>query len=635
MSQIDITTGRSPSLPTLEANEPVVPPTWALWERRLIDVMNEAGVAFVRRYTRPDGTILWRDDWPGMDGSDDAYESFYTFPLLYLIGGSEEIHQLARKEWDAITWQWTEYGQVYREFDAYYDWMHHGESNLYLYFLALADPTVLMDRQRAARFAGFYIGEDPEAANYDAERRLIRSPLNGSRGPRLEISREDWSTHRDVLRHFPAPFEDVPGIPPGARAEWNDDAIFTSILEMMNRRMARGDVPLNLLATSLVTHAYLYDGAQKYRDWVLDYLNAWRQRTEVNGGITPDNIGLSGAIGEYMEGKWWGGYYGYRWPHGVNNLLEAVVVAGANAVLLTGDPSHLDLARSQLDLQWSLGREEDGEWRVPHKHLDAGWTDFRPMSPALPIQMWNISQTAEDLARITRLPSPERWNRELTVRAVGWAPGAAWFRYIAGSFPDFPETILQATYREVCRTLDLIRSDTADPKSVYIQHWVERDPVQCEALVQLTMGAPYPIYHGGLLHCRVCYFDPEKRRPGLPDDVAALGEKIEAEGFRLNLVNLDPLRPRRVVAQAGAFGEHRFTGVRTADGKTERSLDSPWLEIALGPGAGVTLDLATARYANEPRYRHPWEPAVQDRDLIQQRTPDVDPGALLFFPDWE
>ncbi len=26
------------------------------------------------------------------------------------------------------------------EYDAYYDWMHHGESNLFFYFLGLANP---------------------------------------------------------------------------------------------------------------------------------------------------------------------------------------------------------------------------------------------------------------------------------------------------------------------------------------------------------------------------------------------------------------------------------------------------------------------------------------------------------------
>jgi hypothetical protein len=36
-----------------------------------------------------DGTLIWRDRWPGMDGSDDPYEGFMNMPLLYALGGSE------------------------------------------------------------------------------------------------------------------------------------------------------------------------------------------------------------------------------------------------------------------------------------------------------------------------------------------------------------------------------------------------------------------------------------------------------------------------------------------------------------------------------------------------------------------
>ena len=36
----------------------------------------------------------------------------------------------------------------------------------------------------------------------------------------------------------------------------------------------QGDIPMNLLATSLMTHAYLYAPADKakYKTWVLEYL---------------------------------------------------------------------------------------------------------------------------------------------------------------------------------------------------------------------------------------------------------------------------------------------------------------------------------------------------------------------------
>ncbi|GIX06489.1 MAG: hypothetical protein KatS3mg115_0892 [Candidatus Poribacteria bacterium] len=202
-----------------------------------------------------------------MDGSDDGYESFGTFPLYALLTGSETVEALARLEWEAVTWQFTQYGQVYREFDAYYDWMHHGESYTYLYYLALVDPTVYRDRVRAERFAALYLGEDPEAPNWDPELRMIRSPINGSRGPRFTMTAEDWVTHRPVLANYLLPYEDIPGLEtddPFSKADWTDDRLFEAILQAMNQRMVPGDVPLNLTATSLVTHAYLYTGEEKY-----------------------------------------------------------------------------------------------------------------------------------------------------------------------------------------------------------------------------------------------------------------------------------------------------------------------------------------------------------------------------------
>jgi hypothetical protein len=56
-----------------------------------------------------------------------------------------------------------------------------------------------------------------------------------------------------------------------------------------------------------------------------------------NGGLLPDNVGLSGQVGEYLDGKWYGGLYGWSWPHGYYNIGMAATVAGANAFLVTGD----------------------------------------------------------------------------------------------------------------------------------------------------------------------------------------------------------------------------------------------------------------------------------------------------------
>src|SRR5207302_5620327 len=116
-------------------------------------------------------------------------------------------------------------------------------------------------------------------------------------------------------------------------------------------------------------------------------LEAWEERIRKNDGLCPDNVGPNGIIGETLEGKWWGGYYGWRWPHGLMTLLQPLLIAAMNAVLLTGDRRYLDIPRGQLDRILELSREENGILLTPHRHTDAGWTAYRPMSPELPLQL--------------------------------------------------------------------------------------------------------------------------------------------------------------------------------------------------------------------------------------------------------
>ncbi len=600
----------------VDATGRMPPPNWAVRQRALMDQMNRLARPFVERYTRPDGTLVWRREWPGMDGSDDAYESFVSFPLFYLLGGGDHVLDLARREWNALTWQFTRYGQVYREFDAYYDWMHHGESYTYLYYLALADPEFPMDRARTLSFASLYTGEDPEAPNWDAERKMIRSPITGSRGPRLQMSAEDWVTHRPILAEYLSPYEDVPGFEsrdPFVRLNWNDDAIFARILDLMNARMVPGDVPLNLNATSLVTTAFLYTGEEKYRQWVLDYVAAWAERTRRNGGIMPDNIGPGGQIGERISGKWWGGYYGWRWPHGAWIILESTLIAGCNATLLTGDPAWFDLHRSQADLLWSLRRDEDGVTKVPFRHGDVGWFDFRPPVPDTYVRLYAVSQREDDRARLEeRFPGWRAWRNEPRFFKAGAYPPLGWFAFVEGAHPDFPERTLDDTYIGICRRLERIEADTGDPETWDVHHWQDLNPVVPEGLVQMAMGTPGAVYHGGLLHASVRYFDPLRRRSGLPPGVAALVERVEPGAITLTLVNTDLQDAHDVIVQAGTFGEHVFTLAQWAGpAQAQRPpvpVDGPWLRVHLGPAAQAGLRLGIRRFARTPSAAFPpWD----------------------------
>lgn len=604
-----------PARLTAAAQRPI--PDWALRQRHLIAVMNEAAPVYQQRYTRADGTFVWREEWPGMDGSDDGYESYHNWPLFYALGGASELHTRSRHLWEAVTRQFTAYGQIYREFDAYYDWMHHGESSIYFYYFGLADPTWEPDRARALRFAGFYIGDDPSVPNWDPDKRMIRSPINGSRGPRFENSWDDWSTHRWVLAEYPVPFDDL-DVPteiksfygePVRKADWNDDRVYAVILDALNKRQMRCDVPLNLTATSLVTNAFLYTGEDRYKTWVLDYLEAWADRIKANDGLCPDNVGPNGIIGETMDGKWWGGYYGWRWPHGFMTIIEPLTIAAMNAVLLTGDMRYLDIPRSQLDRILELGRSENGEWRVPYRHTDDGWTAYRPMRPHHAAQIWYMSQDPRDRARLDNIPETKTaWLAVTPGRGKGddihFGP---WYCYLDGRHPDYPRLILEAQYAEVLRRMDKIRNDNTDPETWDVHHWQDVNPVHTEALVQLTCGGPQIIYHGGLLHVRVRYYDAVARRPGLPEDVAALVSHLDADSTTLELINISPLHTREIVLQAGAFGEHEITTATSLDNAQPSTLDvnSRYLRVTLPAGRSVTLRLGMRRYAHTPSYAQP------------------------------
>jgi hypothetical protein len=643
----------SGTIKRIEATVPcLMPPAWAVLERKLFDVMDRSVYPFLEKYTRADdGTLIWRDKLVGRDGADDFYESFYNWPLLYLLGGRDHLLTLAHREWNAITKQLTHSGQIHKEYEFGYDQFHQGESYIYFYFLCLADPTNPVLQARAQRFAGFYLNEDPEAPNYDPQHKIIRAPHNGSGGPRWGFADYEgepsygWSKG---MQQYGLPYEDVPGVK--SYEDLKDPALAQRMGRVMQERMRQGDVAGNLCVTSLITNAYLLTHNEKYRQWILDYVGAWAERARQNGGLMPDNVGLNGQVGETMNGKWYGGLYGWSWPHGFYNIEMAALVGAINAFLLTRDPQYLELPRTQMDhivalgqtrdireLEMSIGHHWIGQiaalqdyttFVVPYRYTDSGWFDYQPMSIVYPAALWNVSGTPEDWQRLEYLRQASRYDWSEVVAFRGkedCGHEQPWLRFLAGDNPTYPEAILQESYGMVCRRLEMIRQDQADLTQVNIHHWQQLNPVITEALVQLTTGAPQIIYNGGLLMCRVRYFDLEQRRPGLPPDVAALVEKVEPERTVVRLVNLSPFQAQDVLVQAGAFGEHIISSVEYATRSSEypgpqedyaappletssvrEAVDDKALHVHLPPATEIVLELAMQRFANEPTYALPW-----------------------------
>ena len=157
------------------------PPAWAVLERHLFSLLDQSVFPYLEKYSRPDGSLVWNH--PAAHSEDDFYEAYCNWPLLHLLGGGAHLLERAAQGWEGVTRQLTEYGFVYREYARRDDQFHQAESDIFFYLLCLADPQGAGWAARARRFAGLYVGEDPEAPNWDAEKKLIRSPYNGSGGP--------------------------------------------------------------------------------------------------------------------------------------------------------------------------------------------------------------------------------------------------------------------------------------------------------------------------------------------------------------------------------------------------------------------------------------------------------------------
>ena len=580
--------------PTLTIDTPVPPPHWALLERQLLKYQSQACRKFYDHYFDERGYLLCVPRWGGDDGPDDAAENQLNWTMLHALGGPDDILKMFRQGFNGHLRQYTEAktvevplareGMYYKEFPVMFDWFHHGEGYSAFFLQGLSDPGDLFFEQRTRRFAGMYMGEDPQADNYDPEQKIIRSMFNGSRGPLLrKATALDWAgdpieidgrfrlghgerSFKEMLDHF---------------KDYNDVV---------------GDHPLNLGATTLGFNAYALTGEAKYRDWLLEYVDAWAKRTAANGGIIPSNIGLDGTIGGECGGRWYGGCYGWGFTVIVPQTGERSNRPAAysrshygfgNALLLTGDQGYVDVWRGVLDKVNENAREIDGQTRYPHMHGDEGWYDFRPRpfsAGAMELYYWSMD--ARDRERVG---------------------GDGWLRFLEGENPDYPVEVLERDLGRVRQKMAAMEQDNTTPDTRLSDDMNSINPATVEALIRLMLGGLPTGRTGFPLHCRLRYFDAERRRAGLPEDVAALVEAMTADQVTVNLVNVDPLEPRTVVVQGGAYAEHRLVSA-AIDGQTV-PVEGADFTVRLAPGCGSRVTIQMQRYASCPTFTFPWNRA--------------------------
>ena len=625
-------------LPTIEATRLGPPPGWALLQRQLFALQEEALELLAQGYCEDDGTPLEYID------ADDAYEAHWYRGMLYALGGGERVLEIGKREWEGITRLYEEGrpGHAPQIKDEYYrapaDWFHMGEGNQALYSLALADPGDAALIARSRRFAELYMGPP----NYDPQYRIIRSPFHGSDGPFFHAPVEMVKTGLDRYYYggTPRPIGHAQraNLHPVVRdleEDWyRDPARQEEIVALFDRVVLNGDIPDNLAATGLVTHAYLLTGEDRFKQWVLDYTQAWMERVAQNNGIIPDNIGPTGQIGEQRQGQWWGGWYGWNSRNSARNAFLAATIASECCQLLTGDAGYLDLIRGQIaGLLERSSSGDDGQLLVPTRITAEGWSEYEPLHLQWLGRLYHASMAESDRALIEQVRDGERRRDWGAIELAGDRSSGsleARYEYYAGRFPTWPEERLGSDYQYVQAMGEYMRADPRSRREIAAENRWPPNPVAIKGLVQVTTGGPQPVYNGGLLRGLVRYFDGEGRRPGLPGEVAALVDEVGPKRLGVHLVNSSLSAGRTVVLQAGAFGEHDFTEVgfeaenidqARANGYAwlrggrqiearKLSVDGGALAVRLPASTSIRLDIGLARFVRQGSCRPVWERGV-------------------------
>jgi hypothetical protein len=184
-------------------------------------------------------------------------------------------------------------------------------------------------------------------------------------------------------------------------------------------------------------------------------------------------------------------------------------------------------------------------------------------------------------------------------------PEDAWLSFLEGRNAAYPETALRDDFAAIRRKAEAMRRDPTTPDTRLADDPMAFNPATVGNLVHLMLGGLPPKHQGEVLQARVRYFDPTRRRPGLPEDVAALVDSLRDDSTALTLVNLNPSEPRTVIVQGGAYGEHLCDQVTAGDRTV--TISRPSFRVDLAPGSGGRLTISMKRYAAQPTLAQPWE----------------------------
>jgi hypothetical protein len=261
------------------------------------------------------------------------------------------------------------------------------------------------------------------------------------------------------------------------------------------------------------------------------------------------------------------------------------MVGFQNAVLVTGNQKYADAWRTMMDAVNSHARTTSGKKQYPTMHGAEGWYGWQdtPWNVGA-MELWHLSARADDAKRVGN---------------------NGWLEFLGGRDANYPETALRRDLANMARRVAGFRADKTPPERRLADNMLGYNPASIHALTNLMQGALVPGREGGLLFARLRYFDPERRRAGVPPDVAALVSEMTDTRTVVTLVNLSRTQARNVIVQGGAYGEHRIESLETA-GKSE-AVGGRTFTVRLEPGAGAKLALQMRRYGEAPTNPLPWE----------------------------
>ena len=216
------------------------------------------------------------------------------------------------------------------------------------------------------------MGEDPDAPNYDPKHNIIRSMMNGSKGPLLrKATSMEWVGEPFDMSGFDA-----------LHGERNFDEFLAHYQEYHD---VVGDHSLNLVATTLPANAYFATGDQKYKQWVAD-VRRWMDRPDEAEQRHHPDLRRSRRKGRRPDRQ----VVGQRVRLGLQSrqprdrtsartatAWSAPIIGFNNALLLTGDQKYVDAWRDMTERgqrERAHGRRQDA---VPDDVSASTWPPIR------------------------------------------------------------------------------------------------------------------------------------------------------------------------------------------------------------------------------------------------------------------